>query len=950
MRSIYKTASIFLLISIAFTYSFGQEDHAPPKPKWKLACDGNVHGATVTDMPDNPLIRSGLFSIVFDEGASDNYIFDYEEFVPGKAYTTIWRLDIEDNSKDARAVITFSDMAGNDTTITVEYYSLKLSISPEYHNFGKVKLADKPEYPFTITNESENATVELSHLQMKAGNQNFEIVGLGLPELLAPKASIDFRIRFNAVEMGMFSDSIQVGDTCVFFRKALVEARVGSPQISVTDAAFSDQTLSQTSAEDILITNTGNTDLKITGFSGLSDPAFVTNGLRPVTTQDPIILPAGKSYSFKVEFTPEDEKQYLDTIVFFSDGDGSDSLCILSGRGIKPGIMASSFDWGRKRIEAGPYTSSGKAIVIRNTGLEDVRISDLSVVSSKKDTSVFEFDRTAFLNVSIKVDDSLVVPVFFNPKEVGLHELILKYDNDVGSETQTILSGIGTFPQLTTNDAYFGETAIDDFGNPESPDTPVRFINNAWNDPSDASTDVSDSIVINGFTFMPNGNEVSDDGTNWGSEGFRFDSNVLIHSSGGISGLPMVLYPGEYLEIPAEFVARHSGSHRAVVLTENDAEIDSSSIWTGGAINRGIKVTGGNIRVMVGDQGNIPCKIENTGPTSIEVLRLELNPAPAEFSFDNPALKNGFTLAPGSTEDVDITFTPSAIGVFNLELIVENETPDNPATDKIHAEAYYHQRKTKGETTGKIFPGKPFVYTLKMESGSDIALANLRKLKLTIDFRNDFVYPDIEGTTVEVPSGNSGKFSIGQPSINVVDEDQYLSRIEMDITANSSYSFNEAVSLANVNFRSFVPYYSSDDINGPIKSWKFNIDHMIESLEYDEYVEFLPENTELEMGQVCAHDLRPIVFSKTSYSMSRVAPSPITSGSFELEFSVGLEGLTEISMVNYSGTKQIMVVSRKLQPGAYTTTINSNQLESGVYFIRMKSGPFSDVMKIIIVN
>ena len=72
------------------------EDTLPPVPKWKLKCDGNVTGATVTDMPDDPQIRAGLQSIVYDNSGSYNYTFDYEAFEPGKVYTTIWRLKIID--------------------------------------------------------------------------------------------------------------------------------------------------------------------------------------------------------------------------------------------------------------------------------------------------------------------------------------------------------------------------------------------------------------------------------------------------------------------------------------------------------------------------------------------------------------------------------------------------------------------------------------------------------------------------------------------------------------------------------------------------------------------------------------------------------------------------------------------------------------------------------------
>ena len=168
----------FLFFLLCFVNSLNisvfasDDDNLPPVPKWALKCDGNVTGATVTDMPEDPKIRAGLDSIRYDDAQSYNYNFQYEEFEPGKVSTTIWRLKIIDVRKDAKAVITFSDTAGNDTTIIITYTSVKLKVDPVYFDFGKIPFSSESTAPFTVTNLSEINSVVLNKVKFKYGNQN----------------------------------------------------------------------------------------------------------------------------------------------------------------------------------------------------------------------------------------------------------------------------------------------------------------------------------------------------------------------------------------------------------------------------------------------------------------------------------------------------------------------------------------------------------------------------------------------------------------------------------------------------------------------------------------------------------------------------------------------------------------------------------------------------------
>jgi hypothetical protein len=76
-----------------------------------------------------------------------------------------------------------------------------------------------------------------------------------------------------------------------------------------------------------------NTDLIITGYSKLNQSAFLTD-LPIVDVQNPIIIKPNNYYHFQVKFKPNAVKNYLDSIVFYSNAIISDSITYLKGEGI----------------------------------------------------------------------------------------------------------------------------------------------------------------------------------------------------------------------------------------------------------------------------------------------------------------------------------------------------------------------------------------------------------------------------------------------------------------------------------------------------------------------------------------------------------------------------------------------------------------------------------------
>jgi hypothetical protein len=78
-------------------------------------------------------------------------------------------------------------------------------------------------------------------------------------------------------------------------------------------------------------------------------------------------------------------------------------------------------------------------------------------------------------------------------------------------------------------------------------------------------------------------------------------------------------------------------------------------------------------------------------------------------------------------------------------------------------------------------------------------------------------------------------------------------------------------------------------------------------------------------------------------------PNPASS-SASIDYSVGLESQTIITLYNTYGEKVATLVNEVLKPGDYNLVINIDELglSSGSYLYKMESGPYSETKQMVI--
>ncbi|MFH1050673.1 MAG: T9SS type A sorting domain-containing protein [bacterium] len=591
-------------------------DTLPPKTDWVMDCYGNVNSDTVIyvkDKPDEIANRSNIAMINLRSNESYNYKLVHDDFIACADTAIAWRLEVIDNREDAFAVVTFADCAGNDTTIIIQYNALKVAIEPEPVEFNTYDIPQKIDKLCYLVNKSETSSEKIKSVFLKQkdvikNNQGFSLFdSSGLNPLplefdpwleILPLDAFPLMVRFEASKEGEFFDSIGITCECgsaIWYIGSLMSG-VGAPIIEVSDWNFPPTMVGSTAYGSFDIKNIGTVSLEIYDYVG----PFITGNVHGqkiyssdeledmnITPSTPLRLKPKESRTFQVKFMPDEQKSFPDSIVFMSNsvknpqynnGNPIDSVTRFDGSGMQSQLIASGYNWERKRIHrpnfpAGPYPAvrnemnPDTAIRLYNGGTAAVNINRLIYTNVVGDTSAFHFVRKDLLR-TLNPGEEIIVPVTFQPTQTGPCLLTFRFEtNPAIQNVYTTLQGIGIVPKIETRDIDFGATSIGDENNYSTRKMTIRNLSlNEWQ--------YGDSVTITDFSEV----DINPDIVRpWDSypEAFRYDN----HPS--VLPFPIKLAPGDSLTFDAEFVAKGTGLFTASLTTVSDAEMEVTSNWRG---------------------------------------------------------------------------------------------------------------------------------------------------------------------------------------------------------------------------------------------------------------------------------------------------------------------------------------------------------------------------------
>lgn len=918
----------------AFVKNLIVDDSLPPDPQWTLECGEVRDGAGfVADMPEAEESRANLGAVYFFADESDNYIFEHEKFTPGVSRGTSWSLKLEDRSKKARATINFTDANGSDTTIFIEYFPEKVNLAPAAWRFGNLVIGDSAFKILSLVNESENP-VCIEKIYLKSIDKYFLIENID-EFTLETGETRKIPVSFVAKTDGAFVDTVVVETCCGREAASEISADVGAPEIFVSDADFGEAIIGQGVQREIEIANTGITDLIITGFYGPKNINFKPHfpaEILAISEDNPLVMKADdEPIRFVVEFAPDEPGYFTDRIIFFNNAQRVDSIAELRGSSRKRGLVANSYDWGRKTIDrprfpVEPYPPETPAAVVtlKNISEQVIRIKGFDVLNATNEDA-FIFNRDTLSMLFINPGDSAIVPCLFHPKTTGNCELTLQYNYtdginpDVQSDAQTVLRGVGGVPKIKVEPADFDSVAAGE--QTSIANRKMRIENEAW--------EFASELIL--FGLEPLDERVRDDMKEYGESGFKYAGDRIDY--------PVKIASGAALEIDAEFMPPDLGEWQAQVVTVSNADEEAVVDFRGFGVEAGLRVFGDRAVICPGGSDTIRCEIENIGPKDVRIDRIGVEPYSAKFKFAKPELVEGFVAPSKEKTPVDIVFHTFEPGVENADLVVaSSEFSNSISKAEISGSAEMIERGTSLSVEGETMKiGRDLRLSLNLSPGISLSNAEIDKIKVEIRYNPDFL-------RIDESSINLGEsLAAGAFAIEDVEVDARAGETIFYIAGKEGEFIEGAGELARIVFETFLP-------NEVVLTT--NIEHSIEIVHRKnvQCVDFVPEKTEIDVEPICEYNLRLIEVSKDKYKLYDISPNPVTKPVFPVRFSIAFNGATKAEIYNSAGSLVQTVVDSELKAGEYEINADASALGSGVYVCKLTAGHYVETKKFVVVK
>lgn len=212
--------------SYGFPTSFSLNDQSKndisaPFIMYSQQCNGDIllEDGIVSDLPEDEASRSNIEDVYVM--ASENYEFEWKtksgDFIPGTNKDLNWSLTVIDKSKSASALLYFSDRAGNDTTIYVEYTKPNYEISSSKFELMNPNI-NTLTFQDTLRNKSATSDLNITRVEIPNQDSPFKITsfegdwipGTPIPPLEERYINISFE-KDELENNTTYSDSLFIG-------------------------------------------------------------------------------------------------------------------------------------------------------------------------------------------------------------------------------------------------------------------------------------------------------------------------------------------------------------------------------------------------------------------------------------------------------------------------------------------------------------------------------------------------------------------------------------------------------------------------------------------------------------------------------------------------------------------------------------------------------------------
>ena len=911
----------------------GEVDTLPPVLSKEEIC-GN-YTIRITELRngkegDKPKqVDRGIMSIELLEG-SYNYDLDLNDFRPWPTnYDWTIYANVIDDTKDARGYLMVTDNAGNFTLDTLVYNADSLTLDPEIIDFGLVTLNESKQLLSVLTNETEY-DVFIKEIKLFEGNL-YEIISGGAPPefTMAPGDTHHVWVEYTPTEEpltpdDMDYDSLIVKTECAEFNWP-IQGQGGIPRIRVEDwnagAVIVGEKVckSKQTGRGIRVENIGTDTLIITDIINMEMPFEFTDPYTPQPTFS--ILPGEEVILEDVCFNSLDTEEHLINVEFVCNATGPDNIAVLEGRGINPGPYITDYDWKERRVK----TVHDAQVEIGNEGNTPIYLSEVNLGDDADPN--FEITGT-----------NPPLPTFVYPEEFDEEPKIVEVLVRFTPQTEFALSNtvVPVFDDAIETGSIVGN--LDGFGILPK----IEATGYEWTTP----VMLGETAQQTGYVTIQSTSETADlwiesiEFQDAGQNDFFWEDQVPQQFE-----LPR----GESIEIPVRFTPEAVGQRIEPVVIMSDAVEGPEPI------------------------NYVPTEVNVEGPCISEGMMVDSLNFDMVLTCDDP--QGFFTIinTAQSNQPEQITSLEFVEGDEDaFEILTQFPQDIQPNNGTIQVDVIFHP--TDDRYYSALYKVNNSIdmplYTLIEGTGYDVPVTfNLKRW--TPEEQNAYNgEPFKPGQTIPLPvsiqSPNYGDAQVTSFQLEVVYEKdwlKYADNIRKGDDLDNSWTIEAEHKVNPDGTNSLVitgegdnPINMNMDVAVPFFQILLSVDHQFEPWldnitlnERDECV-VISHNPGYVSETSCVRDLRDVIKSDIQYSFSKIEPNPVTDNTVELDFSLGMEANTLVEVYNSNGDLVRTLINESKQKGHYTLNFDVHGLSSGVYHIRLTSGPYQETRKLILTK
>jgi hypothetical protein len=250
-----------------------------------------------------------------------------------------------------------------------------LTATPGSIPFGSIPVGASASVPVTLSNTGTSAVSITGHSITGTG---FTLTGWAAPGSLNPGQTTSFTVTFAPTSGIAASGSVSItsnapGSPLIIGLTGTGTTTQAQMTISPATLPFNNVNVGGSLAQNVTLTNTGNTALNITAAS-ITGTGYTMNLTAPKT------IAAGATSILTVTFTPTSAGSFSGSVSISSNAPGSPATIALTGTGIQPQIAASPTSVAFGSVVVG--NGNSQPITLRNNGNGTLKFTNITVTGA----------------------------------------------------------------------------------------------------------------------------------------------------------------------------------------------------------------------------------------------------------------------------------------------------------------------------------------------------------------------------------------------------------------------------------------------------------------------------------------------------------------------------------------------------------------------------------------